>query len=98
MKLVTPFQETKTRCESNEADVAVSSLRSSGQALSAAKDLSPDRDPKLVLRMTKRDGLLVEMYWALRQQSQDFGLAFGQWLWTFMGTHDLHQACCRLRR
>ena len=55
----------KTFCESNEAEEGWSSLRFAlGQALSAAKDLSPDKDPKLALRMTKRDALLIEMYWA----------------------------------
>src|SRR2546429_7959967 len=33
--------------------------------LSAAKDLCSARDPKLALRMTKRDGLFFEMYWGL---------------------------------
>jgi len=48
--------------------------RCSRVILSAAKDLSLDRDPSLALRMAKREGLVFEMSWAPGwQQMEPYG-------------------------
>src|SRR5258708_14430468 len=55
------FKEGDLRVKRSRCRRVILSARS--VILSAAQDLSPDSDPSLPLRMTKRDGLFFEMHW-----------------------------------